>query len=506
MIIAPASLAHDGVQPARAVRRLLPLDSLSLDPGSTTPLQRQLYGQLRRMLEERLLPPGSRLQSSRSLAADLGISRTTVVSVYDQLATEGYVDCRPGARAVVIDLPSPSPAAEFEAPQGRRLLSSRGAIMQEQPHHHGKPGHLAFHPGMPDSDYFPFGTWSRLLARRATAAKKDLFGSHDTAGYRPLREAIASYVKVARGVRCTVEQIVITAGAQPALDLMARVLLDPGDTAWVEEPGYYGAQAAFVAAGATLHPLHVGNAGWNIDLDQTVVPRLIYVTPASQQPLGLTMRMEQRLQLIDMADRADAFIIEDDFDGEYRFHGSPIPAMQGADQADRVIYLGTFSKLLFPALRVGFMVLPKSLVGRFDNPLRITGQYASPLIQAALADFIDGGYMTTHLRRMRRIYAARREAFRQISDARLGRWMSLLPGDAGISLVGEFNDGGDDVALAAAARKRLLNVTPLSMHYRHGLPREGIVMGYAALPESAMPTAFARLEDAFRETLGDRPA
>ena len=455
------------------------------------------------MIEERLLPAGSRLQSSRSLAIDLGISRTTVLAVYGQLATEGYVDFRPGARATVVHLPSPSLPIEREPRKGRRLLSARGHTMQEQPYHHGKPGHLAFHPGMPDSDYFPFGMWSRLLARRAVAAKKDFFGSFEIAGYRPLREAIAGYVKVSRGVRCVTEQIVVTAGAQAALDLLARVLLDPGDIAWVEEPGYYGAQAAFVTAGATLQPLGVGSAGWNLDLNKSVSPRLIYVTPASQQPLGLTMRPEQRLHLMDIAERTDALVVEDDFDGEYRFHGSPIPAMQGADLTDRVIYLGTFSKLLFPALRIGFMVLPKALVGRFDTPLRITGQYPPPLMQAALADFIEGGYMTTHLKRMRRIYAARRQAFRQISDAHLSRWMSLLPGDAGISLVGELKDEGNDVALAAAARKRALNVTPLSMHFQHGQPRKGIVMGYAALPESAMSAAFARLADAFHETFGN---
>lgn len=496
-----SDLASPGDLPERAIRRLLPFDSLSLDHTAAVPLQRQLYAQLRYLIEERLLPAGSRLQSSRALAAELRISRTTVVSVYGQLATEGYVDFRPGARATVVDLPPPSTSDQRTRP-GRRQLSARGTAMQEQPYHHGTPGQLAFHPGMPDSDYFPFGIWSRLLARRATAAKKDLFGSHDMAGFRPLREAIAGYVKVARGVRCDAEQIVITAGAQAALDLLARVLLDPGDTVWVEEPGYYGAQAAFVAAGANLHPLQVGRTGWDVELAASARPRLIYVTPASQQPLGLTMRMEQRLQLIDAAERADALIIEDDFDGEYRFDCGPIPALQGADKTGRVIYLGTFSKLLFPALRVGFMVLPKSLVGQLDVPLRITGQYPTPLMQAALADFIEGGYMTTHLKRMRRIYAARRQAFRKFSAARLSRWLTLLPGDAGISLVGELNDGGNDLALTAAARRRSLNVSPLSMHYRHGEPRRGIVMGYAALPEAAMPSAFARLEDACREALG----
>ena len=465
-------------------------------------MQRQLYWQLRRMIDERLLSAGSRLPSSRSLAADLGLARITVVTVYDQLATEGYINCRPGACATVVDLPAASPARAPTRGGNRKLLSERGRVMQEQPFHRGSPGHLAFHPGMPDSENFPFGIWSRLLARRATAAKKDLFGSHDVAGFQDLREAICGYVKAARGVRCSTEQIVITTGAQAALDLLSRILIDPGDIALVEEPGYYGAQAAFVASGAKLAPLHVGDAGWALDSLRGKPPRLIYVTPASQQPLGLIMRMEQRLRLLDLADRTDAFVIEDDFDSEYRFQGRPIPAMQGIDESDRVIYLGTFAKLLFPALRIGFVVLPKVLVGTFDLPLKITGQYPPPLLQAALADFINDGHMTVHLKRMRRIYAARRQLFRQLSEAHLGRWMSLLPSDAGISFVGELHDGESDLALAAAARKRSLNVSPLSMHYRHGNPRAGVVMGYAGLSESAMPRAFNKLAAVFRDVFG----
>src|SRR6185369_2183156 len=228
-----------------------------------------------------------------------------------------------------------------------------------------------------------------------------------------------SYLKIARGVRCRPEQIVVTTGAQAALDLLARILLDAGETVWMEEPGYYGAQAAFVAAGAELVPLHVDNQGWRLAPPTNVTPRVIYVTPACQHPLGMTMRMDQRLRLLELAERLDAYVIEDDFDGEYRFLGRPVQAMQGSDTFDRVIYVGTFAKLLFPALRLGFMVIPEFLLPDFSRLLSITGQFAPLLLQAALADFIDEGHMSMHLKRMRRIYAARRQTFRHYAHQEL---------------------------------------------------------------------------------------
>ena len=367
------------------MQRSFPLDALTIDRALDVPLHRQLYGALRRMIKERHLVAGSALPSSRALAEDLGIARNTVVSAYEQLATEGYIAAHPGARPTIIDLPSGS-AAKDKALAGpvRQLISTRGQLMLAQPNHHGVPGHLSFHPGMPDAENFPFSTWSRLLTRRAKTARHDLFGTYSVAGYPALREAIATYVSVARGVRCAAEQVVVTTGAQAGLDLLASLLLDPGDTVWMEEPGYYGAQAAFIAAGARLVPLHVGAQGWTLEPPAGAAPRLIYVTPACQHPLGVTMRMEQRLRLLELAERLDSWIIEDDFDGEYRFQGQTIPAMQGTDRSDRVIYIGTFAKILFPALRLGFMVLPAALQRGMPQALSITGQFAPLLLQAAL--------------------------------------------------------------------------------------------------------------------------
>lgn len=489
------------------MKQSLPLDSVSLDRSLPVPLHRQLYGHLRNMIEERVLGPGHVLPSSRSLAQDLGVARNTVVNVYEQLSTEGYITGRPGARPTVVDLPErTAPKARAKTNDRRRLMSARGQLMLRQPSHHGAPGQLAFHPGMPDAESFPFNTWSRLLARRAKVARNDLFGTYNVNGYPPLQRAIAGYIKVARGVRCRPEQIIITTGAQAALDVLARVLLDAGDAAWVEEPGYYGAQAAFVAAGAQLVPMHVDDQGWRLNPPASLTPRLIYVTPACQHPLGVTMRMDQRLRLIELAERMDAFVIEDDFDGEYRFLGRPVQAMQGADTSDRVIYVGTFAKLLFPALRLGFMVLPEFLLPDISTVLSITGQFAPLLLQAALADFIEEGHMSMHLKRMRRIYAARRQTFRTFAQRELGEWMTLRPTDAGIQFVGELRSGLNDIAIAAAARRRGLNVSPLSMHYRHAKPASGLVLGYAAINEANMPAAFRSLKQAFVEATSPVPA
>ncbi len=482
------------------MKQSFPLDSVSLDRSLQAPLHRQLYGRLRSMIEERVLAPGHALPSTRSLAQDLGVARNTVVSVYEQLLTEGYIAGRPGVPPTVVELPERTPPQERERRHGRRRqMSARGQLMLRQPAHHGAAGHLAFHPGMPDPESFPFNTWSRLLARRAKLARSDLFGTYYVSGYPPLQRAIAGYLKVARGVRCHPEQIIITTGAQAALDLLARVLLDTGDSAWVEEPGYYGAQAAFVAAGAQLVPLHIDEQGWHLTPPINATPRVIYVTPACQHPLGETMLMDQRLRLLELAERMDAFVIEDDFDGEYRFVGRPVQAMQGADHSDRVIYLGTFAKLLFPALRLGFMVLPEFLVPDISAVLSITGQFAPLLLQAALADFIDEGHMSMHLKRMRRIYAARRQKFRAYAERELGEWMTLRPTDAGIQFVGELAPGLNDVAIAAAARQRGLNISPLSMHFRHVTPSSGLVLGYAAINEANMPKAFRSLRQAFVE-------
>src|SRR5262245_11188011 len=274
------------------MREAFPLDALSLDRSRVEPLHRQVYQALSDLIRDRTLAAGSTLPSTRSLASDLAVSRNTVVAAYEQLATEGYLSNRAGACPTVVDLP-PIPDVQERLPSkvSSGQLSRRGELMMRQPVHHGRPGQVAFHPGMPDAEHFPFGIWSRLLARRANAAGGALFGTYDVPGLPALRKALASYLRTARGVRCSPEQIVVTTGAQAAFDLWARLLVDQGESVWMEEPGYIGAQSAFVCAGARLEPLNVSSEGWQLDPPATR-PRLVYTTPACHHPLGVTMRME----------------------------------------------------------------------------------------------------------------------------------------------------------------------------------------------------------------------
>lgn len=476
------------------------LDSLPLDPSSPKPLKLQLYERLRQLIAERVLPPGSELPSTRMLSRDLGLGRNTVIAAYEQLVTEGYLQNRSTGRLVVVDLPlGPIPHDDARAEVYRPSLSQRGQLISEQPFHFGSAGNSAFHPGMPDAQDFPFSAWSRLVARRASSVSDTLFGTYDVLGLPALREAISHYLTAARGVRCTPEQVVITTGAQAAFDMLARVLLDPGDTVWMEEPGYYGAHAAFLAAGARLEPLHVDEGGWALDMAPAAGARAIYVTPSCHHPLGATMRLEHRLRLLEIAERFNAWVIEDDYDSEYHYNVQPVPAMQGTDRSRRVIYVGTFSKMLFPALRIGFIVVPLPLVEALTQAICGSGHIAPLFVQAALVDFIREGHLSKHLRRMRRIYAARRDAFQELCEDILGDWVKLVPTHSGIQTTGLFKAEIDDHQVAEAARRRGIMVSPLSMQYRHGNARQGLLLGYAATPQRAMAKHMQKLKDAIIE-------
>jgi GntR family transcriptional regulator/MocR family aminotransferase len=293
---------------------------------------------------------------------------------------------------------------------------------------------------------------------------------------------------------------VVTNGAQSAFDLLARLLIDPGDTVWMEEPGYYGAGAAFLSAGANLAPLQVSDSGWNLE-PPPVVPRLIFVTPSCHHPLGVTMPMEQRLNLIHMAENWNSWIIEDDYDSEYRFQGQPIPALQGISASSRVVYVGTFAKILFPAMRLGFLVVPEAIREGIVSALSVTGQFAPLVTQAALADFINEGHFARHLRRMRRLYAVRRQYFMEICEEYLSPWLRLRRTESGIQLVGLFYEDHDDIAIARAALEQGVNVSPLSIQYRHNPFQRGLLLGFAAANEKITKKAMEKLRDVLRTAI-----
>ena len=480
-------------------RRRLPLDMLALDRSIDTPLYRQLYESLRSQILDGRLAPRMRLPATRELAADLNVSRNTVIGAYDSLLAEGYLESVAGSGTLVAALPE-HPARTKSSRRASRLprLSQRGEMMTTLPRDRTIPDRIAFHPGYPEIPSFPFAIWAKLVAANMRTPREDLFGYHLVAGHPRLRAALAEYLGVSRGVRCDPEQVIVVTGAQAALDLIGRTFMDPGDHFWIEDPGYHGAYNAFLSAGGKAAPLPVGSGGWDIDTANPP-PRLIFVTPSCQWPLGLVMPMDVRLKLLQIAEKHDAWIIEDDYDSEYRFRGHPIPAMQGLDDSGRVIYVGTLSKTMFPSIRVAYIVVPSSLVEGFKTAVSISGQYPSLLLQAALADFIAQGFFATHLRRMRRLYARRQREFVAMCRARLDRWLEVNEIDTGMQVMGRFKQPMDDGDVLAAALKRGVDFSRMSTHYRYARPEHGMFLGYAGVDHEQARAGVERLRLAFQD-------
>jgi GntR family transcriptional regulator/MocR family aminotransferase len=483
----------------------VPATGITLDPTGQLPMHRQLYQRLRAAILAGELTAGTRLPSTRSLAAELAVSRTTALTAYQQLRDEGYLDGQVGAGTTVAQLSGPGlalPASAHAAPQAppRPALSARGAMMagdrwRLRPPDSFGAGLRAFPLGVPALDAFPHPVWTRILTRRARRSLGGLLGYQDVAGYRPLREAIAAYLGMARGVRCTPDRILVVGGAQAGLDLAARLLLDPGDPAWVEDPGYYGARGALVGAGARLVPVPVDSDGLDVAAGQRYEPgaRLAYVTPSHQFPVGVTMSLPRRLALLAWANQVGAFVLEDDYESEYRYVGRPLPALQGLDEAGRVVYVGSFSKVLFPSLRIGYLVVPDGLMDAFTAAQRLSHIHVPALEQAVLADFLAEGHFGRHLRRMRALYAARGAALIRAIRRAAGGALEVRSAHAGLHLVGWLPTGTDDRAVAARAAQHGVQAQPLSAHALQPLSRGGLLLGYAAVAQPEIEQGARRL-------------
>lgn len=362
----------------------------------------------------------------------------------------------------------------------------------------GKPP--AFRAGVPALDLFPYQVWAQLVTRRVRHSLQGASDNQDPAGYRPLREAIAAHIGVTRGVRCTADQVIVVSGTQAALDLAARILLDSGDSAWIEDPGYPGARGALAGAGAQLVPIPVKADGLDVGAGRARCPeaRLAYVTPSHQFPLGVTMSVAQRLALLEWANEAGAWILEDDYDSEYRFSGRPLEALQGLDSTGHVLYLGTFSKVLFPALRLGYLVVPPDLTEVFVAVRLFVERHVPILEQMALADFIAEGHFMRHIRRMHTVYAQRRAALLAAVASEPGELLAVHAPEAGMHLVGWLPPGVDDVVVAQQAAKYGVEVIPVSVFCQESVPRGGLVLGYAAVNEQEIRDGVHRLAQAIR--------
>lgn len=488
------------------------LSFIHLDREANIPLYRQIYSAIREAILQRRLRPGVRLPSTRDMADLFDVSRNTVVNAFEQLTAEGYVEARVGSGTYVTDrLPEDFLRAyrgksPIQPESNQRTLSQRGESFAR--HYHppssSPPTHSLFLHSRPDVDAFPFETWARLAAKRYRDLPRRLFGyGDDPAGYRPLREVIAGYLRTARALRCDPEQVIIVAGSQEGLYLAGQVLLDPGDGVWMEDPGYMGARGALLCASAELCPVPVDDAGMNVEAgrEKESSARVAYVTPSHQFPLGGAMSLARRSQLLQWAAGSDAWILEDDYDSEFRYDGPPLASLQGLDSNGRVIYVGTFSKVLLPALRLGYLVVPKDLVAAFIVARSVIHLGVPIFEQAVLADFIEGGHFTTHLRRMRTHYRERRDTFVEAVTKELGGCLELGPAGAGLHVTGWLPAGVDDETVARRARALDVSVMPLSRFSLAEPPGSGLVMGFGGARPEMIPDGVRRLGQAITDVM-----
>lgn len=460
--------------------------------------------------------PGARVPSTRVLAAEAGIARSTIVVAYEHLEAEGYLTTKRGSGTyVALDLPDSlqalpaSPAWRANAkPHWASLPSAKPHGCADPPREDATSGRSLrpFRLGEPALEAFPVEIWQQLQRRRWRADPRAFLGSGDPSGFRPLRQAIAEYVRAARGVTATPDQIVLTRGAHHGLDLAARTLLDPGDSVWLEDPGSRAAHATLAGARCRPVPVPVDREGLMVaeGIRRASEARAAVVVPSCQYPLGVTMSLGRRLELLRWACRCGAWIVENDIDSEFRYRGRPEPAIQGLDTEGRVIYLGTFSKTLFPAIHLGYLVVPHDAATKFLQGRTLTDCPSPTLEQAVLADFLTEGHFARHVRRMRTLYATRQEALVDAARTHVEDLVDIEPADTGTHVVGWLRYDVDDRAASDAALRAGVDVGPLSRHCFETKRPPGLLFGYSATDAHAIRAAVWKLRAALRSVVPDR--
>ena len=472
-------------------------------PSADTALKRQLYTVLRTAVLDGSLPPSSRLPATRELAKALGLSRNTVTHAYEQLMAEGYLRALTGSGTYVTPVlperallpervqwtgtavPKPSPPMVLSQ-RGGELVGAASASAA----HWG-----AFVPGVPDVTAFPHRKFGQLLSRWRREPEPDWLSYTAGGGHPHLRETLAHYLRQSRSVQCEADQIVITEGTHQAFDLVARLMADPGETAWVEEPGYWGLRSLLQINGLRIQAQPVDSEGLYSEAgDWKTPPKLIFVTPSHQYPLGSVMSLRRRLALLEQAERHGSWIVEDDYDSEFRYEGHPIPSLQGLVPNARVIYAGTFSKTAYPALRLAYLVLPRALAEAFRRAYPQIYRQGQMSTQAALSDFIAQGHHAAHIRRMRLVYAQRRQMLHQLIHRRIGAGQ-IHPHDstAGLHLVLQLPEGVSDRAVVRAAAEAGVVVRALSTYYQQPRSPQGLLLGFACVPQERMVPPFEQL-------------
>lgn len=484
-------------------RRTTPYQLVIPPRTSSVPSSHWLREALRSGIRSGMLGPGQRMPATREIARLYGVSRGTVLTAIDDLKAEGYVRGVPGSGTFVCDLlpdefmqnRAPSRVQKTVAPAESPRLSDFAKRLKPVPYF-ANPVSIAFRTNLPAIDLFPTTLWAQVASRRLRrVSTTDLLGC-DTRGYGPLREVLAQYLRAERGVRCDTEQIVIISGIQEAIDLVARLLVNPGDRVLLEDPGFQAAYAAFGAAGANLVSIPIDAEGAAPARNDFRNARLMYVTPGHQFPTGITMAHRRRVEILQHARESRTIILEDDYDSEYRYSGRPIPAMQGLDTDNLVIFAGSFNKVLFPSLRMGYIVLPPALLEKFVMTKTMTSRHHSLFDQTVVSDFIEQGHFGRHLRRMRKVYAERLGALSYHARRHLSGILRLSEIEAGLQTIGWLTTGiiAEDVAFAGA--KRRINVVPLNRYCHAHHLEEGIQIGFAAVDEVAIEKGILGLADA----------
>ena len=477
--------------------------AIALDNNTAIPLHQQLYEELRRAILSGRLLPRQRIPSTRSLAKSLGISRTTVTSCYEQLLSEGYLETIVGSGTYVCaqlpdDLLHSTPVESVQktvlpiqlSKYAARLADMDTSLMSEP------DLQISFRYGRPAFDHFPMQTWRKLLSRHCRENSTWLDYATDALGYKPLREAIARYLSRSRAVQCEPEQVIITNGTQQALYLIMRLSIELGDAIALEDPGYLSARRIFLSQGAKLLPIRVDESGLVVkDLAKYANEsiKLVYVTPSHQFPTGAILSLPRRLELLAWAQQNSAMIIEDDYDSEYRYGDRPIPALQGLAQTDSVLYIGTFSKVLFPSLRIGYLVLPPSLISMFARAKWLSDRSLPSLEQQVLTDFIEQGHIDRHIRKMRSLYDLRRQALVQALKANFGEKAKILGEKAGLHLMVRLQTHLTDEEIIQRAARVGVGMMSAQPSYLNANCAGEFIFGYSELTQEQIQKGISRL-------------
>ena len=464
--------------------------SIQINRDAQQPVSTQLCIALRDMILTGGFLAGERLPASRTLARDLGLSRTTVIEVFDRLVAEGLLESRTGAGtfvSAVLNVSRPRPP-QPDAPSLVHTAPRLSGMMAQAVSRFGDRKRLphmprAFTTALPAFDVFPMAQWARLSAKYLRGARDDIMGYGDPDGSPQLRRALASHLRVNRGITCDAEQIFIVGGAQQAFHLIGSTLLNPGENVWFENPGAIGARNSLIACGANLVPVPVDDEGLRVDEALRLSPqfRLAFVTPSHQQPMGCVMSLERRFALLHAAERAGAWVIEDDYDGEFFFSGRPPPTLKSVDTTGQVIYVGTFSKSLFPALRLGYMLVPPALVDTFGTIMRKFLPGVPSHTQAMVAEFINEGHFASHVRRMRLIYQERHDALLTASRQRLDGLLKVQPSHSGLHAVALLPASVSEMAVSRDADQRQVTASPIGRFALAPVAVNGLVLGFGGV-------------------------